>query len=220
MIMEGKEFIDTYWKYYLNLENEFIDTQNFVAIDYDNRKTFSTEYLKIFLLTCAEIDVVAKVFCAELESGFNKDTMPYYCKVLTNHFVDFKERVINFIPQRYNIYPWEDWTYTESKDRRGVQRVNGSGPEWWSVHNKVKHSRTLVNKEDLTINFKKANQKNVINALAGLYQIEMYFYAFLAKKAGSDILTPIPKSKLFYIDSWDSCFVPSEENPLIFKEIG
>lgn len=62
--MTTQEFEKTYWKYYLLLENDFLSTEKFVALDKDNAKAFSMEYMKIFQMICAEIDVCAKVFAS------------------------------------------------------------------------------------------------------------------------------------------------------------
>ena len=43
-LMDKAEFTNFYWKYYLHLENEFINTTDFVMLDENNFKTFSIEY--------------------------------------------------------------------------------------------------------------------------------------------------------------------------------
>lgn len=43
--MDKAEFTNFYWKYYLHLENEFINTTDFVMLDENNFKTFSIEYM-------------------------------------------------------------------------------------------------------------------------------------------------------------------------------
>ena len=43
-------------------------------------------------------------------------------------------------------------------------------PDWWRPYNGVKHERLE--------NFRKANLKNVANALAGLYVLELYLIKF------------------------------------------
>ncbi len=203
--MTTKEFLKTYWQYYLNLEKDFLVTEKYVTIDKDNERTFSVEYLKIFQIVCAEIDIAAKVFCVEIDEHFNKDTLPHYCKLITTNFPDFRDKEINFKMQNIKFKPWCGWIYNENTDSNGVVRVTGSGPNWWTAHNKVKHSRTLIAND--VLNYKLANQKNVIYALGGLFQLEMYFYKLLAQKERDSIEMPVPQSKLFNIDDWNTGIV-------------
>ena len=59
------QFIKSYWNYYLELEDQLIQTKRFVDFDISNYKTFSIEYLKLLQATCSEIDVVAKIIAEE-----------------------------------------------------------------------------------------------------------------------------------------------------------
>lgn len=59
-----KEFIDTYWKYYILLENDFKATEKYVVL--------TMLMLKLFQIICAEIDVLAKVFCGMLDPSFDR----------------------------------------------------------------------------------------------------------------------------------------------------
>ena len=60
------QFIKSYWNYYLELEDQLIQTKRFVDFDISNYKTFSIEYLKLLQATCSEIDVVAKIIAFSL----------------------------------------------------------------------------------------------------------------------------------------------------------
>lgn len=53
MILE--DFVNQYWDYYLALEEEFIHTRNYLTVDKDNFKAFSTEYSKLLQTVCSEI---------------------------------------------------------------------------------------------------------------------------------------------------------------------
>ena len=53
-------FVRSYWDYYLELEEEFINTKKYVAFEKANGKTYSLEYLKLMQAVCSEIDNVAK----------------------------------------------------------------------------------------------------------------------------------------------------------------
>lgn len=201
--MTEKEFVDTYWKYYISLENDFKATEKYVALDEVNAKTFSVEYLKLFQIICAEIDVLAKVFCGRLDPSFNKDTFPHYCKLLTNKFQNFASENVRVNPLNIVIKPWQNWTYNDVIDNNGkLIRVTGSGPKWWSEHNNVKHSRTLKSNNEL--NYKKCNQKNVLYSLAALFQLESYVY----KEITQNDKVAYEPSQYFKMNDWEEVVLP------------
>ena len=207
--MNTQEFQQTYWKYYLNLENDFLNTEKYVTIDKENQKTFSIEYMKILQMICAEIDVLSKVFSKMIDESNKGDTLPHYCKTITTRYTEFTSENVWFMIGNINLIPWEGWSYCDNVDKNGNPRVTGTSPNWWKDHNKIKHSRTLSTSG--IQNYKKANQNNVILALAALFQMEMYFYNFLATAESREELTPLPKSKLFSIPRWTDSVISAEE---------
>ena len=69
--MTFKEIRDIYWKYYISLENQFLETGRYVELDYvNNGKTYSMEYLKLFQAVCSEIDVMGKTLAAVLNESW------------------------------------------------------------------------------------------------------------------------------------------------------
>ena len=71
--------------------------------------------------------------------------------------------------------------------------------------NKIKHNRTTVNSETRLPYYKLANQKNVLDALAALFELEMYYHRLLHRNHFSnDIDIPDPESTLFEIKDWNS----------------
>lgn len=206
--MTTQEFERIYWKYYLLLENDFLSTEKFVALDKDNAKAFSMEYMKMFQMVCAEIDVCAKVFCKHLQNDFNNDTLPHYGKIILTKYPNFVHDEVVVLPTNECLTPWQGWTWNKNIDKNGNVRIKGAGPKWWSDHNKVKHSRTLV--DGSVLNYKKANQQNVINSLSALFMLESYFYRELT---GYDKVVDC-SSSLFKMKNWEervinvnSCFL-------------
>lgn len=63
--MTKNEFIKVYWRQYLLLEKEFLNTSDYVSIDQENYSTFSNQYLKLLLAVCSEMDSIAEVLCKE-----------------------------------------------------------------------------------------------------------------------------------------------------------
>ena len=70
-----------------------------------------------------------------------------------------------------------------------------TAPDWWQPYNKVKHERLL--------NYREANLKNVVNALAGLYVLENYFVKFIGDR-DHEIDVPNDVSKLFEMIDYET----------------
>ncbi|MFA0472646.1 hypothetical protein AB4564_19030 [Vibrio sp. 10N.222.51.E8] len=144
-----------HWQHFLSLEKDFIETVEYVELSENNNSTYSIAYTKLYLAICSEIDVVAKLVCKKVNLTSSAKNMNDYRAELKDAYPNF--HTVECMVPRYDltIKPWSDW----SGDRN---------PQWWTDYNKVKHNRsTQANK---------ANQKNVKNALCGLFTILLYLY--------------------------------------------
>lgn len=87
-----------------------------------------------------------------------------------------------------------------------------SAPDWWTPYNRVKHERLE--------NFKEANLKNVMNALAGLYTLESYLVKYIGDR---DKTKDVPNdiSNLFELIGFhtDVKVTGREEYPMTDREI-
>ena len=61
--MTPQSFSKIFWKQYLLLEKDFLETDEFVTIDKSNFKTFSSRYTYLFLNICREVDSIAEEYC-------------------------------------------------------------------------------------------------------------------------------------------------------------
>ena len=105
---------------------------------------------------------------------------------------------MQFVDNKYKSLAFEVWDGKE----------NNKAPDWWKTYNKVKHQRMDKGKipENVTVEqefYKFANQKHVLSALGGLYQVLSFAYKHIAdemKKENpeKDFMSyPTPQSKLF-----------------------
>ncbi len=205
--MDSNLFLDQFWKYYLNLEKEVIRTFEYSTLDKLNSGTFSFEYAKLLQTICSEIDVLAKEYCNFL--GYTKmDTMPKYASVIVTNKPDIKIREVDCLENRAIKYnPFSLWEFNINTNVNGVVSITGTSPSWWTIYNKVKHQRLSMNTTYKKENYKLANQDNVMNAIAGLYQLEMYFYKDLVTQSNPDNPnTPPYPSLLFEITNWGNGF--------------
>lgn len=182
------QFIKSYWNYYLELEEQLIQTKRFVDFDVSNYKTFSIEYLKLLQATCSEIDVVAKIIAEKLDPTFSKldnKNIQKWGFVLQQHFKDIGDITVCFLND-FNVKPWENWKYERYKDKNNSVRyrlVNKTEtPKWWTAYNKVKHERTSHYQGGKT-NYCRANLENLISAMAALCILETLFLSEINKEA-------------------------------------
>lgn len=157
-----------HWQHFLSLEKDFIETLEFVELDDSNAETYSIAYTKLLLAICSEVDVVSKLICKKLSPSSTARNIDDYRKEITTNYPSLY--TIECLIPRYslNIKPWSSWSGNDS-------------PCWWQAHNKVKHQRN----EHSSL----ANQKNVKEALCGLFCLLLYLYQ---QELYSGDLSPLP----------------------------
>lgn len=188
--MTRDEFCDIHWDYYLVLEKDFLEVERYVAFalgdDYlydghapsspENSGCFSNEFVKQYQAICSEVDVILKSICTEVSNQSSANTMKTYSEEVLVKWPDLAARKVKF--KRIELQPFMNW-------KKGA---NYHAPDWWPLYNDVKHKRME--------NYKKANLKNTLNALAGLYLLEIYLVKFIGDR---DSVPDVPNdiSKLF-----------------------
>lgn len=197
--MKIQQFIRSYWNYFLELEEQLVETKRFVDFDKENGKTFSIEYLKLLQAACSEIDVVAKIMAEQLDPAFkslDNKNIQKWGYTIQNTFSNIQSISVRF-NNDYNIVPWSNWAYEKYLNKKGntsYRLIKGKQtPVWWTAYNKVKHERTSAYGSGQT-NYVRANLENLISAMAALYILETLFLSSLSGKEDPVIYT---KSKLF-----------------------
>lgn len=144
-----------HWNYFLALESDVERLARFVEFTTDNFGAYSIEMAHLFLAAASEVDVVAKQLCSAIGEEYKASNIEQYRSVLRDRFPDL-ERSSVFLP-RYGLElkPWDNWRKDET-------------PDWWRAHNSVKHQRGE--------HFSQANLKNVLNAMAGLFLLILFYY--------------------------------------------
>ena len=189
--MTREEFCNIHWEYYLVLEKELLEVERYVAFDlgdnylYDgqtfsnpeNSLCFSNEFVKQYQAICSEVDVILKSICKELSNSSTADKMPEYTDEILAKWPDLPQKKVKV--KRIELQPF----------RNGMKSPNYHAPDWWPIYNDVKHKRVT--------SYREANLKNTINALAGLYLLEIHFVKFIGDRDG-EIDVPNDVSKLFH----------------------
>lgn len=190
IVMIETVFFNQYWKHYIMIEKEFNESIKYVAIDEINFSSYSAVYAKLLLQIGSEVDVVAKKLCREINTSSTANNINQYKSEICNKFPEFEHVTVKCITLDLN--PWNGWT--------------DCTPVWWKIYNGVKHERNGI----FTFNdiekeyYKFANQGNVLNALAGLYQLELYLYLMTDHNPSRE--TPLPGSRLFKLinQQWEN----------------
>lgn len=196
--MNTDEFEKTFWNYYLELEREYLEIEYIIPFDETNYPAFSYKYLDLLWAICSEIDVLFKEYLKIMVYTPDPDENgdPLYNIIQYEKFVE--EKVPTFKTQEitcYNlkfykkkIYPYSDWT-------------SGKTPKWWRIYNKIKHDKEQYCEGKKA--YKSANQINVLNALGGLFQLNLYIFENFEYENEERLIVPLPESKLFKLEKWN-----------------
>lgn len=164
--MDKKTFKRIFWKQYLLLERDFLETDEFVSIDKANNKTFSNRYTYILLNVCSEMDSVSEEFCKQIEKTD---------KIKQNTIVKKIDKIIETVPLIRNCKVKTKFPYAEMYFVPFQKFDDNSSAEWWKAYNKVKHSRADIPEKGIP-NYQLANLKNVMSAMSALYILCTIFF--------------------------------------------
>ncbi len=165
-----------HWNYFLAFDSDAEKLSRYIEFTKENEKTYSIELVRLLLSAASEVDVVAKLLCNKVSPNENAGDMKDYREILNTTFPKIKNMKIQIPRYGLDLTPWEKW----NQDNRT--------PIWWKDYNNVKHQRN--------INFQKANLKNTLNSIAGLFCLVLYYYKDEAENGN---LRPYPN--LFSVSS-------------------
>ena len=158
-----------HWTYFLSVEEDLERLSRFIEFNQKNYECFSLEIVRLLMAAAAEVDVVCKRICHGFEPGCNADNINKYREIILPKYPQLATFTVTGPRYGLTLKPWEKWN-------------SDKNPFWWDAYNSVKHSRHT--------DYYKANLKNVLNAIAGLYVVCLYLYK---EKAESGELTPTPR---------------------------
>ena len=160
-------------------------TNRYVQHTEKNLKVFSSEFARIILVTCAEIDTVCRLLCKEIDPScnFSDDSIrsgdiKEYSKIILDKYPKLINTEIYSNTLQRIIKPWEGW----------ISVPNYQSPEWWKGYQLLKHYRHL--------HFEEATLEKALYSASALFVILMYLhktaYNFTADEKNID---------------WPSCFI-------------
>ena len=113
--------------------------------------------------------MVAKLLCKKVNPQSTADNIGVYRQEIMTAFPQVAQFEVEARRFELTMHPWEEW-------------ANGQSPFWWRAYTDVKHQRDTQ--------FRQANLKNMLNAVAGLFVACLFLYKELAELPG---LTPTPE---------------------------
>jgi hypothetical protein len=152
-----------HWKFFLCLEKDLETLSRYVEFCDSNFECYSLEMARILLAASSEVDVIAKKLCRKIDVNSKADSINQYRNEIKSAYPKLPKFKVTIPRFGLNLTPWEKWN-----DSNGV-------PIWWTDCNKVKHHRDT--------DFHQANLENVLNSVAGLFVISLYFYKDKAENA-------------------------------------
>lgn len=186
--MNTEEIRSLYWRQYIMLEKEFIETIPYASVEESNFNVFSDKYLKLMLAIGSETDTVLKEYCFYLNNSFCGNSIGKYRTEIQTRSVEFINQKIAIINRNIEFTPWMMWL-----------EADDTNPDWWTVYNKTKHCRNQTGEIAGVTKpyYQFANQKYTLEALAGLFNVLIYFYMTAGKDEGIRDISPMPFSRLF-----------------------
>jgi hypothetical protein len=144
-----------HWQFFESIDDELHSLSRIIESAPENFSTFSVHLTRLYLSVCSEMDVVAKLLCAQIApSEAPKKINDYRCLV-TKQFPNFSLLRIEMPSHELDFQPWSSWT-------------TGTNPKWWKSYNDVKHERSKY--------YRDANLGNVLDSTAGLLVLLVYFH--------------------------------------------
>lgn len=189
--MTFDEYRTNYWRMFLVLEKELVGALDYVELITNNYATTSIVFSKLLLSIGAEIDNVFRE-CSGLTGRSN---IEHYYNFIINRYPEIVNQQVKVKDTTIVLKPYEGWN--ESQPARSLFFLQ--------KYNELKHDRVL--------NAQNASLETVLNALAGLFVIELYRFDDIYGTNG-DTFTNMPnddlESKLFVLNAWDIKLRPSK----------
>ncbi len=152
-----------YWRYAEIINEELGSASRYVEPVEENFSTYSLEFAKILLASCAEVEAVAKLLCGIINPNSRIDeqdanvNMKAISKVIVSRFPEINHAKATIVSTEIDIFPFDVWVSENIK-----------APSWWLAYDKIKHERHHY--------FSYATYKNAIDSTAAMLILNCYLY--------------------------------------------
>ena len=184
-----------YWEYYRDLERQFENFLESVPYLSGNENTYSFRLANLILAIGAHIDSAFKEMARYPEfstkyplilkkktGGPRNPTIRDYYDLAVEYKLPQRKVAFKRLPEQELVIPFQQYAKVENKVII---------PDWWHVYNNVKHH--------FSENFEKANLKNVRNALAGAFLLNIIHIPAYIRLMEYRVVTVQPKGVGFAV---------------------
>lgn len=179
--MTRSYFMQKYWRYYLILEEKFLNTLNYVELAENNMSTYSNEFAHLIQAVGAELDAFFKEYC---EFNLNdRKTIADYAKYILKNDSDITKQEIDAQDYDVSFVPFKGWDIAKASQTL----------TWWEAFIQIKHSRIL--------NIERASLENTMQILGALYFLEINFLDKITKET-KESNRPDIESSIFLLKDW------------------
>lgn len=191
-----------FYPIYKQLEKEFIDLSYYITFDRKQKSTYSTKIADMLLRTVSEIENLSKELCKKENIKFlDKKNHVRKTVYFNEYFIRLENvyglsnKLVNLILENCNkniidakLRPFQKDMNIKNKDNE--YKIW----KWYFAYNKIKHDRVK--------NFRQANLENLLNSLAALFLLNVYYMDKIFYRDDNDIDKIIEQ-----IESFSTVFV-------------
>lgn len=144
----------TCWNYFLSIEKDLSETSRYIEPE-GQEDTYSFEFYKIIMLSCAEVETAFKYLCNLIDPSKKCGEISKYKEVILSKYPKICDCEV-VVPRwkSKSLCPFKGW--------------DSGSLTWWSAYQHLKHSRFTKISE--------ATYQNAVSSLAALYVLILYLY--------------------------------------------
>lgn len=163
-----------FWPIYKKLESEFMEISYYISIDKRQLKTYSIKIADLILRTVSECENISKELCKKEKVKYKDKKGKIRSHVNFHEYISELDRIYDLKSKHVScIFENLKENTFDSKHmpfRRETTKIKGQEKEiwkWYHSYNLIKHDRIKY--------FKEANIENLINGLAALFLLNLYY---------------------------------------------
>lgn len=144
-----------YNRYFISLEDRFLDIARYIDINEKNIKTFSSEIAINYMAASSEFEVVLKELCKLIcpDKNYRWAKMSSMLDIVTSEYPSFISETVFLSRYKIEVTPFATWF---TKDI----------PIWWKSNGELKHNRSVY--------YEEANLENLIDSISALQIVNHY----------------------------------------------
>ena len=119
--------IEVHWNYLLAIEGDLERLSRFIEFDERNFECFSIEISRILLASAAEVDVVCKQICKNLNPASKAWRIHQYQNEILSAFPAIPDFVVLLPRYGLSLKPWQNWSVTRNAPRDLIRKWEKDG---------------------------------------------------------------------------------------------